>query len=116
MIGSAAAVSSQEESDGRISVATPRGGVRAARMASAVSAATEAASGTVRTQADIGFANPSTSAVSGASALRCHVAWSPTMLTIGTRARRALCRLASPFASPGPRCSRVAAGRSVMRA
>ena len=30
-------------------------------------------------------------------------------------ARRALCRLASPLPSPGPRCSRVAAGRSAMR-
>ena len=28
-----------------------------------------------------------------------------------SRARRALCRLASPLPSPGPRCSRVAAGR-----
>ena len=39
-------------------------------------------------------------------------AWSPTTLTIGVRARRALCRLASPLASPGPRCSSVAAGLS----
>ena len=43
-------------------------------------------------------------------------AWSPTMLTIGVRARRALCRLARPLPRPGPRCSSVAAGRSAMRA
>ena len=39
------------------------------------------------------------------------VAWSPTTFTIGVRARRALWRLAMPLPSPGPRCSRVAAGR-----
>src|SRR5438876_5451815 len=37
------------------------------------------------------------------------------MLTIGVRARRALCRLASPLPRPGPRCNKVAAGRPVMR-
>ena len=35
---------------------------------------------------------------------------------IGEPARRALCRLASPFAKPGPQCSSVAAGRSAIRA
>src|SRR5215212_7427166 len=38
------------------------------------------------------------------------------MLTIGVLARRALCTLASPLASPGPRCRRVEAGLSAMRA
>src|SRR5438445_613284 len=37
------------------------------------------------------------------------------MLTIGVCARRALCRLASPFPRPGPRCSRVAAGLPAIR-
>ena len=37
------------------------------------------------------------------------------ILTIGVAARRALWRLASPFASPGPRCNSVAAGFSAMR-
>ena len=32
------------------------------------------------------------------------------MLTSGDCARRALCKLAQPFARPGPRCSSVAAG------
>ena len=44
------------------------------------------------------------------------VAWSPTMLTIGTRALRALCRFASPLPRPQPRCKSVAAGLSAMRA
>ena len=70
----------------------------------------------VRTQHDTPRANPSVSAVSGASSGRWYVAWSPTRFTIGERARRALCRLASPFARPGPQCSRVQAGRSCMRA
>src|SRR5215211_3852787 len=38
------------------------------------------------------------------------------MLTMGVLARRALCTLASPLASPGPRCRRVEAGLSAMRA
>src|SRR5579864_2222343 len=38
------------------------------------------------------------------------------MFTTGVRARRALCRLASPLASPGPRWSRTAAGRPAIRA
>ncbi|CFN77601.1 Uncharacterised protein [Bordetella pertussis] len=44
------------------------------------------------------------------------MAWSPTTLTMGVRARLALCRLASPLPRPGPRCSNVAAGLSAMRA
>src|SRR6188472_2321450 len=32
------------------------------------------------------------------------------MLTIGVAARRALCRLARPLPSPGPRCNKVHAG------
>ena len=55
------------------------------------------------------------SLVNGASYFRCQLAWSPTMLRIGVRARRALCRLASPLASPGPRCSNVVAGMRDMR-
>ncbi len=42
-------------------------------------------------------------------------AWSPTMLSSGLWARRALWRLARPFPRPGPRWSRVAAGRPAMR-
>ena len=38
------------------------------------------------------------------------------MTTTGERARRALCRLASPLARPGPRCSSTAAGRPAIRA
>src|SRR3954465_1070423 len=38
------------------------------------------------------------------------------MLTIGTLPLRALCRLARPLPSPGPRCNRVAPGLSAMRA
>ena len=52
----------------------------------------------------------------GASAARCQLAWSPIQFTTGEPARRALWRLARPFARPGPRWSRVAAGRSAMRA
>jgi hypothetical protein len=52
---------------------------------------------------------------SGASNLLWVVAWSPTTVTTGVRARRALCRLAHPFPSPGPRWSSVAAGLPVMR-
>src|SRR4030081_1467780 len=37
-------------------------------------------------------------------------------LTIGVWARRALCRFARPFPRPGPRCSKVAAGLSAIRA
>ncbi len=44
------------------------------------------------------------------------MAWSPTMLTTGLRARRALCKLASPLPRPGPRWRSVAAGRPAMRA
>ena len=108
--------SSQQVSDGRMSVAVPPGAPRAACTAAAQSAPTVAACDAVRTQADTPRAKPSVSAVSGASSGRWCVAWSPTRLTMGERARRALCRLASPFARPGPQCSRVAAGRSCIRA
>src|SRR5215469_3828315 len=37
------------------------------------------------------------------------------MASTGVRARRALCRFASPFARPGPRCSSVVAGPPVIR-
>src|SRR5918994_2620514 len=37
------------------------------------------------------------------------------MLTSGVRARRALCRFASPLPRPGPRCRSVAAGLPAMR-
>ena len=47
--------------------------------------------------------------------LPADVSWSPTIASNGVRARRALCRLARPFASPGPRCSSTAAGRPVIR-
>src|SRR4051794_24939388 len=40
---------------------------------------------------------------------------SPMTLTMPLPARRALWRLAMPFAKPGPRCSRVIGGRFVMR-
>ena len=40
-----------------------------------------------------------------------YVAWSPTMLTTGVAALRALCRFARPLPSPGPRCSSVHASR-----
>jgi hypothetical protein len=38
------------------------------------------------------------------------------MLTIGTFALRALCRLARPLPRPGPRCRSVAAGASAILA
>ena len=69
----------------------------------------------VRTQCDTGRAMPSISAVSGASSAMCARACSPTTLTIPERALRALCRLAKPLPSPGPRCNRVAAGRPAIR-
>ena len=39
-----------------------------------------------------------------------------TTHTSGVRARFALCRLARPLASPGPRCSSASAGRPAIRA
>ncbi len=68
VIGSAGpSASFQAVSAGRIRVATWPGGAMAAAMASAVSPATAAALGEVRTQWDTGPAIPSISAVSGAS-------------------------------------------------
>ncbi len=40
----------------------------------------------------------------------------PTTFIIGLQARLALCRFARPLPSPGPRCSKVAAGLLAMRA
>ncbi len=61
------APSFQAQSAGRISVAVPPGGVRAAWIAAAASAPTLPALVDVRTQADTVRARPSVSAVSGAS-------------------------------------------------
>ena len=98
-----------------MSVATPPGGLVAAAIASARSPASASALRDVRTQHDTGRAKPSTSASSGAPFPRCDVACSPTITTTGVRALAALWRLARPLASPGPRCSRTSAGRSVRR-
>src|SRR5450759_1660727 len=83
--------------------------------ASAAGLAAHGADAAVRTQRETETASPAMSLVSGASTPRCQVAWSPTRLTTGVPARRALCRLASPLANPGPRCSSVAAGRPIIR-
>ncbi len=88
----------------------------AAAMAPAAASPISAASRTVRMAAETGRANASISAESGASYCMCRVECSPTMFTTGERALRALCRLESALASPGPRCSSVAAGRPAMRA
>ena len=82
----------------------------AAATASAASRATDSGCVVSRIQPDTLRASASMSEVSGASNARWYVAWSPTMFTIGVRARRALCRFAMPFPRPGPRCSSVAAG------
>ena len=103
--------SSHVVSAGRISVATPpRAAPRA--TASAASRPTSAAAFVSRIQPDTLRATLSMSEASGASNAWWYVAWSPTMFTIGVRARRALCRFAIPLPSPGPRCSSVAAGRT----
>src|SRR5690606_23610333 len=68
------------------------------------------------TQPDTGRASDSMSLDSGGSATWCQLAWSPTTLTTGECARRALCRLAIPLAKPGPKCRRVIAGRPSIRA
>ena len=107
--------SSQQVSDGRISVAIWPWPLRAACTATAASAPTSDACRDVRTQPETPRAQPSVSAVSGASSGRWNVAWSPTQFSSGDPARRALCRLARPFASPGPQCSSVAAGLPAMR-
>jgi hypothetical protein len=101
-------------SSGTISVATAPGGVHAASSAARKSSASVSALPARRTQ-PTGRASDSMSEVSGASAARCQVAWSPTRFTIGECARRALWRFAMPFAKPGPKCSNVSAGRPVMR-
>ena len=103
------------QSAGTMSVATPPGGRVAAATASARSPASASALRDVRTQHDTGRAKPSTSASSGAPLPMCVVAWSPTMTTTGVRALAALWRLARPFASPGPRCSRTSAGLPARR-
>ena len=104
------------QSEGTISVDVWPGGRIASAIASAVSAAIAPALAEWRTQAETGRASDSISEVSGASAFRCQVAWSPITLTIGECARRALCRLAIPLAKPGPRWVSVRAGRSAIRA
>ncbi len=102
--------------DGTISVAICPGYWRAAAIASAMSGAAALALFTSRIHADTLCASDMISDVSGASAARCHVAWSPIILTTGDRARRALCRFAIPLAKPGPRCVSVSAGLSAIRA
>ena len=87
----------------------------AAATASAASPATSALRSDRRTHPDTDPASASMSDSSGASSRLWKVAWSPTTVTSGVPARRALCRLASPLARPGPRCSSVAAGRPVIR-
>ena len=98
-----------------MSVATPPGGVIAAATAVAASVATSALRAGRRDQADVQPARASMSDSSGASNRLWSVAWSPTTTSSGVWARRALCRLASPFPRPGPRCSSAAAGRPVIR-
>jgi hypothetical protein len=103
------------KSAGKINVAPCPPACSDCRTASRAAGAASAADSMRCTQPDTGRASDSMSEVSGASQSRCQLAWSPTTLTIGVRARRALCRLAMPLAKPGPRCSSVAAGRPVMR-
>ena len=111
-----AAPSLHDTSAGRISVATWRGGPYAAAIASAASRLSSAVDWEVRTQVEKFRATVSMSDWSCASYWVWYVAWSPTMLTSGTFARRALWRFASPLPRPEPRCSSVAAGLSVIRA
>jgi hypothetical protein len=105
---------SQLTSAGSTSVATCP--ARAAATAAAASAPISVVRVLSRTQPDTAPAIAAMSDCSGASYFAWVVAWSPTTLTTGVPARRALCRLARPLARPGPRCSRVAAGRSAIRA
>ena len=88
------------------------GGPIAAATASAVTRHRSAVRSGRPTQPDTLRAAVSMSDCSGASKRAWYVAWSPTMLTTGVAARRALCRLASPLPRPGPRCRSVAAGRA----
>ena len=78
------------------------GGVIAAAIASAASAPTSATSFVVFIQPSSQPASSSMSEFSGASYCRWYVAWSPTTLTTGVKARRALCRPARPLPRPGP--------------
>ena len=110
------APSSHETSAGSTSVEIEPGADDAAASASAASEATSPGDNDRRTQPEKVPATASMSLSSGASSRLCERAWSPTTFTSGVRARRALCRFATPFAMPGPRCSRVAAGRPAMRA
>ena len=110
------AVSVQAVSAGRISVATPPGADCEAATASAAASPTSSAVSADLIHCETGAAKPAMSLASGASSVRWLTAWSPTMLTTGERARRALCRLARPFARPGPRCSSVQAGLRAIRA
>src|SRR5262252_10836151 len=77
-------------SAGRMRVAIWPGGVEAAVMAAAPSAATVSALAEVRTHAETGRAMPSMSEVNGASCLMWYVACSPTTLTMPELALRAL--------------------------
>jgi hypothetical protein len=97
-------------------VATCPGGPDAAATASAVACVSSAVASGRRIHVDTLRAAVWMSDVSGASYCKWSVAWSPMMLTIGERARRALWRLASPLPRPGPRWSSVAAGRPAIRA
>ena len=105
----------QLASPGRISVAIWPGWLDAACTAAVASHAIDRALSTRRTQCDRGLANPSISDVSGGSYCRCLLECSPTTLTMPDEARLALWILARPLARPGPRWSRVEAGRSVIR-
>src|SRR5690625_3697214 len=109
--------SPHDTSAGRISVATWPGGPWAAAMASTASCESSAVVVEVRTKSGETLrAMVSMSDCNWASYWVCQVAWSPTMLITGVLPLRALCRLARPLPSPGPRCSSVAAGLSAMRA
>ena len=99
----ARAPSFQDTSAGTISVATWPGGPMAAAMASTASRGKSSVVLDVRTQADTLRATVSMSDCSGVSYWVWYVAWSPTILTTGTLALRALWRFASPLPRPGPR-------------
>ena len=118
-----AALEPRRRRPGRISVATwPGGPVRGGDGVGRVGADVVGASPSVRIQPDTLRATVSMSDSSGASYCLWYVAWSPTMLTIGDLALRALCRLASPLPRPGPEVqqrrgrpvghARVAVGRA----
>ena len=74
-----------------------------ALIASMASARIAPGTSEVRTQELTVDASASISVSSNASAPWCQVAMSPTRFTTGELARRALCRFARAFASPGPR-------------